>query len=408
MGDARDGWERDFFDDLYWSLYLARPDADADAVAARLWRASGLSGSPKGRLLLDQGCGAGEVSRAFARLGAEVVGIDLAESLVARARTGPEPVEWRVADAAAPVRTRFGRPFDLVYNFNSGIGYAGADVSRSFVMRAEEALAQGSPYLVETFNGRHLIECHASRIESERVDARDGRRWRVVRESRLSFLPSDPHEVPRMLQDWTLEPVDGAGPVLRRSTSVDVMTTQAFGSLARAAGFNPPVALDADTLAPATPDSPRVFLRFARGARAARDGHLARRMRSAFEARRSVPAILDGDATLTGGDCLDVVARTEAALRSMPQRAGTLTAALLLPRSYAVPLAMAACRVAGLAFCPSTPTPRRAAVGHPRPPAPGRGDPPRRERGPRPGHPGGGGPAPRRRRHPRPRARREA
>lgn len=351
MGDGRDGWERDFFDDLYWGLYLSRTDADADAVADRLWRASGLAGSPKGRLVLDQGCGAGEVARAFARLGADVVAIDLADGLVARGRAFAEPVEWRVGDATAPLATRPDRAFDLVYNFNSGIGYAGADVSRGFVMRAEEALAQGRPYLVETFNGEHLLAHHAARLESERVDARDGRRWRIVRESRLSFEPGNPYEVARMLQDWTLEPSDG-GPALRRSTAMDVMTPQAFGAIAKAAGLNPPVVLDADTLDPATPDSPRVILRFTRGSRAARDGQLAGRMRAAFADRRTEPAILDGAASLTGGDCLDLVARTEAALRTLPPRAGTRTAALLLPRSYAVPVAMMAARVAGLAFCP--------------------------------------------------------
>ena len=347
----RDGWERDFFDDLYWGLYLRRDEADADAVAARLWKASGLSGSPRGRTVFEQGCGAGEVARAFARSGARVLGIDIAENLVSRARGGTEGAVFRVHDATDVVPLLDCRPYDLAYNFNSGIGYAGADATRRFLLRAEECLAQGSPFLVEIYNGDWLLENHSDRFEDVRVDARTGRRWRIVRESRIGFRPEDAREMPRMLQDWTLTALDGGDEVLRRATAVDLMTPRAFGAIAAAAGFNEPACLDSQTLEPATPASRRIIMRLTRRSRPARDGELAARARAAFEARRDAPVIQDG-ATLDGASCLSWVARCEAMLRTLPPRNGTRSVALLLPRSWAVPLSMVAARVAGYAFAP--------------------------------------------------------
>ena len=350
--DGRDGWERTFFDDLYWSLFLRRDTADADAVAERLWAASGLPGTPCGRAVLDQCCGAGEVSAAFARAGADVLALDAAANLVAIARGLPERVDWRLLDAAGPVPARHGRPYDLAYNFNTGIGYGGADLARRFFLRVEEALAQGGPFLVETHNAANLLASHAERFEVTRVDPRDGREWRVARESALSFVPRGPHEIPRMRQEWTLAPADGRDPPVRRSTVLDVMTPAAMGSVARAAGFGEPVALDAATLGPVRDDSARVIMRFTRTGRPSRGSELSRRCRSAFEARGREPAVTDVGIVLTGADCLDVAARVEAALSALPPGNGTRSVALLLPRSFGVPLAMVGIRAAGLAFCP--------------------------------------------------------
>jgi ubiquinone/menaquinone biosynthesis C-methylase UbiE len=75
-----------------------------------------------GRRLLDVGCGAGREAIGFARAGLEVVGLDIAPAMIARAREGAraarvavefvvgEPLTWTAA----------GSPFDAIY-FSPGI-----------------------------------------------------------------------------------------------------------------------------------------------------------------------------------------------------------------------------------------------------------------------------------------------
>jgi 2-polyprenyl-3-methyl-5-hydroxy-6-metoxy-1,4-benzoquinol methylase len=69
--------------------------------------------APRGAKILDAGCGPGRVGGRLARLGHEVVGVDLDEELIAAARTDHPGPTWLTADlatldlAAAGIEHRF-------------------------------------------------------------------------------------------------------------------------------------------------------------------------------------------------------------------------------------------------------------------------------------------------------------
>ena len=75
-----------------------------------------LPASIQGARVLDVACGHGRASRGLARLGANVVGVDISAALVARARSieasHPLGVVYHVADVARPDRWWDGVPFD--------------------------------------------------------------------------------------------------------------------------------------------------------------------------------------------------------------------------------------------------------------------------------------------------------
>ena len=65
--------------------------------------------SPSGQRILDVGCGHGWLSRQYAELGAEVVGIDGSRRLIDKARVNPSSVEWVVHDLDSGLPPRIGR-----------------------------------------------------------------------------------------------------------------------------------------------------------------------------------------------------------------------------------------------------------------------------------------------------------
>ncbi len=75
-----------------------------------------LPASVEGARVLDVACGHGRASRALARLGADVLGVDVSAELVARARSiedeHPLGVAYRVADVARPDQWWDGVAFD--------------------------------------------------------------------------------------------------------------------------------------------------------------------------------------------------------------------------------------------------------------------------------------------------------
>ncbi|WP_157983776.1 class I SAM-dependent methyltransferase [Nesterenkonia muleiensis] len=65
--------------------------------------------SPTGQRILDVGCGHGWLSRRYAELGAEVVGIDGSRRLIDKARARPSSVEWVVHDLDTGLPPGIGR-----------------------------------------------------------------------------------------------------------------------------------------------------------------------------------------------------------------------------------------------------------------------------------------------------------
>jgi SAM-dependent methyltransferase len=66
-----------------------------------------------GQRVLDIACGQGRLSRYLARLGADVVGVDISAAMLDKARAaGPEDIAYVRADVARPPVWWDGRPFD--------------------------------------------------------------------------------------------------------------------------------------------------------------------------------------------------------------------------------------------------------------------------------------------------------
>jgi len=80
--------------------------------AAGLIAESGLLPRVEGVRVLDVACGHGRVARALARLGAQVVGVDISSELIALARERDDGIDYRVADIADVDSWWDGVPFD--------------------------------------------------------------------------------------------------------------------------------------------------------------------------------------------------------------------------------------------------------------------------------------------------------
>jgi SAM-dependent methyltransferase len=74
---------------------------------------AGLLPAMVGERVLDIACGQGRMSRHLARLGADVVGVDISATMLDKARAaGPEGIGYVRADVARPPVWWDGRPFD--------------------------------------------------------------------------------------------------------------------------------------------------------------------------------------------------------------------------------------------------------------------------------------------------------
>ena len=83
---------------------------DAPPAIAAL---SSLLPAVTGERVLDIGCGQGRMSRYLARLGADVVGVDMSAAMLTKARdAGPDNIEYVRADVTADPAWWDGRPFD--------------------------------------------------------------------------------------------------------------------------------------------------------------------------------------------------------------------------------------------------------------------------------------------------------
>ena len=127
---------------------LVREGRERMGATLLAWLPDDLSGAR----VLDAGCGPGVLALAMARRGADVVGVDLAESLldVARARAAQETlggsVEWRAGDMLDPSLGTF----DYVVAMDSLIHYALPDM-----LAAVSQLATRSTHgIVATFAPR--------------------------------------------------------------------------------------------------------------------------------------------------------------------------------------------------------------------------------------------------------------
>jgi SAM-dependent methyltransferase len=145
-------WYRVTFGELYPLLYPRRDDAAAAREAADLVAWLGLR---DGRArIVDLGCGAGRHAAALAALGLRVVGLDLSDALLERARTRP---------AGAPPLVRgdlrhlpFRPAFDLALSLFTSFGYFDDAGNERAVREMARVLLPGGRLVIDHIHAAYL------------------------------------------------------------------------------------------------------------------------------------------------------------------------------------------------------------------------------------------------------------
>ena len=102
--------------------------------------------------ILDAGCGTGRVGGELARLGHQVIGVDIDGELIEAARTDYPDVDWRLGDLAS--LSVPGEKFDVIVCAGNVMPFLAPGTARSVLTRFREHLAPGGRALVGFGAGR--------------------------------------------------------------------------------------------------------------------------------------------------------------------------------------------------------------------------------------------------------------
>ena len=187
-------WWHDFYDETIEAVLLNSGSEQDNLAQARALMS--LLGLAPGARVLDQCCGNGRLSLPLARLGCEVLGVDLAACYIAkaeaRARAEGLSVRFQVQDAllwsATPRR-------QAVINMWTSFGYSDDDeVNQQMLQRAFDSLEPGGIFLLDTLNLPGVLHHFRPRMEN-RVPTPEGE----IHLERLTRLDWDRG---LMLKDW--------------------------------------------------------------------------------------------------------------------------------------------------------------------------------------------------------------
>lgn len=150
-------WYHDWFDEDYLALYPHRNEKEASRFVQTIWNRLKLEA---GVTVCDLPCGPGRHSIAFARLGAQVTGLDLSDVMVRLAQESvagmyPQPRFLRGDLRELPFSTEF----ELVINIFTSFGYFNeeAENERVFSELTRILLSDGI-LLIDTVNPLWLID----------------------------------------------------------------------------------------------------------------------------------------------------------------------------------------------------------------------------------------------------------
>jgi len=156
-------WWEGYFDQTFISLYrdlLTRERTEREIRGLREMVAL-----PPGAAVLDVACGWGRHSIELARAGYAVTGLDLSETLLARARKRAAAARVEAAFVRGDMR-EIGRrgEFDLVLSLYSSLGYFLSDDEDLRVLRGvREALRPDGAFVLETMHRDHIVGAYAAR-----------------------------------------------------------------------------------------------------------------------------------------------------------------------------------------------------------------------------------------------------
>jgi len=224
------GWWEDYFDQTFVSLY--RDFLTPQRTAREIQGLREMVPLPPGGEVLDLACGWGRHSVELARAGFRVTGLDLSETLLARARKRAAAAGIGVDFVRGDMReVPWKERFDAVISLYSSLGYFLSDDEDLRVLRgARDALRGDGVFVLETMHRDHIVGDYATRdwwetddgttvwVERE-FDAVDGvsREW--TRWSRGKERGEKYHELrvrtatgwDRLLRQAGLVPVDWYG-----------------------------------------------------------------------------------------------------------------------------------------------------------------------------------------------------
>jgi SAM-dependent methyltransferase len=140
----RELFDQDVYDDFYGALLEQGGDAQARLIAE-------LGGLHAGAHVLDAPCGDGRIAVRLAGMGCRVVGLDLSERFIARARQRPggDSVRFEVGDLRA---LDHDAAFDCVVNWFTSFGYFDASTNRAVLRAYRRALRPGGRLVLEQRN----------------------------------------------------------------------------------------------------------------------------------------------------------------------------------------------------------------------------------------------------------------
>ena len=124
--------------------------------------------------ILDLGCGPGRHASALARLGHRVLGVDVSESAIRRARAACPEATFEVRDMR-DLRSLHGS-FDGVVSLWHSFGYFDDDTNLDVLRQVRGALRPGGRAILDLYNRDHL----EGRAAEQTVE-RGGRRVRTTR-----------------------------------------------------------------------------------------------------------------------------------------------------------------------------------------------------------------------------------
>ena len=165
-------WYRDWFDEDYLSLYPHRSDKEACHFVETIWNKLNLEA---GVIVGDFPCGPGRHSKAFAKLGAQVTGLDLSEVMIKLAHETtagmyPQPRFLHGDLRSLPFETEF----ELVVNLFTSFGYFEDEAENERVFsELVRVLISGGTLLIDTVNPLWLIDNFSPKeiIKTEQFEA---------------------------------------------------------------------------------------------------------------------------------------------------------------------------------------------------------------------------------------------
>jgi cyclopropane fatty-acyl-phospholipid synthase-like methyltransferase len=142
-------WYETFFDGLYMKVLGRHFEQSRSKVEAKL--AKRLLKLRKGQRILDLPCGMGRISLPLARLGLDVVGVDLTRPYIRKARREARKAGLDAQFIRQDMREiDFDREFHAVLNWFGSFGYFSDKDNLRFSRAAFRALRPGGRFLIET------------------------------------------------------------------------------------------------------------------------------------------------------------------------------------------------------------------------------------------------------------------